>query len=313
MLAAICCQGGNTVSIVDLETYESRGAIAVGRHPVHAAVAQGRLFVATMDERAVSVVDTDGSVQRLNTGVLGPSHFAKAGGRLFVTCTGGDVVVAIDPDGPDILGRIYAGTEPHAITASDEAVFVGSRVDGTVTGIDPGTLEILGTVGVGPETRLQDLVSYDHDSVYGTDQTNARVIRFALEGVRAKASVGANPNELIVTDDAVIVPGRGDGTVHVLNHDFTDATVYEMGSNPVDVTLLAGQHWVASRGEANLRSLEGEVIGLPFPAFRFVPVNKTRLLCGHFDDAAVSVVDVSEYRVHATVAVDSHPLGMLVI
>ncbi|MFB6352656.1 MAG: hypothetical protein ABEJ92_01070, partial [Halobacteriales archaeon] len=72
------------------------GAIPVGGHPVDAVAVDGRVFVATMDERSIDVVDADGSVRTVATGVLGPAHFARVGDRLFVTCTGGDAVAAID-------------------------------------------------------------------------------------------------------------------------------------------------------------------------------------------------------------------------
>lgn len=312
MLAGVCCQGGDAVAIVDLDTGEYSGSVPVGGHPVHAVAAEGRLFVATMDERAVSVVDTDGSVRSISTGVLGPSHFARAGGRLFVTCTGGDAVAALDPRDPALVGRVSTGAEPHGVVAHEGLVYAGSRVDGTVTEFEPDSLTTVSTVAVEGEPRLQDLGA--GDAVYAVDQGGARVVKLDADGVRAVAPVGANPYEVTLdADGAVYVPGRDDGTVHVYDAALEDGTVYEVGPGAADVEPLAGRRWVACSDLAALHALDGAAISLPYPGFRLEAIDATRLLVAHRDDAAVSVVDVAASRIEATVAVDAYPLGMVIV
>lgn len=312
MLAGICCQGSDTVAVVDLETYEHLGSVPVGGHPVDAISAEGRLFVATMDERSVSVIDTDGSVRTITTGVLGPSHFARAGNRLFVSCSGGDAVAAIDPVKLDLIGRVPTGAEPHGIVAHDGLVYVGSRVAGSVTVFEPETLTTVASVAVADGARLQDLEA--DDAVYAIDQAGARVIKFEEDGVQATAPVGNNPYQLTIDGAGfVYVPGRDDGTVHTYDATLESAMVSDVGPGAVAVEPLSGRRWVACSEVAALRSLEGAEVPLPDPAFGLQAIDTTRLLVAHRDDAAVSIVDVDEERLEATVSVNRHPLGMVVI
>lgn len=312
MLAAVPCQGSDAVALVDLETYEPRGSVPVGGHPVHAVAERGRLFVATMDERAVSVVDADGSVRTITTGVLGPSHFARAAGRLFVSCTGGDAVAAIDPVALELVGRIHVGAEPHGIVAHDGLVYAGSRADGTISVFDPESLAVDATVEFDGGARIQDLDA--RDAVYAVDQAGARVGKLTPEGVCAVAPAGANPYEVTIDPDgAVYVPGRDDGTVHAYDPDLTNATVHDVGPGAADVEPLAGGRWVACAGEASLRSLDGASIDLPYPAYRLAAIDDARLVATHRADAAVSVVDVTNRRVEATVAVEESPVGVTVV
>lgn len=312
MLAGICCQGSDTVAIVDLETDEHRGPVPVGGHPVDAVAADGRVFVATMDERSVGVIDTDGSVQRITTGVLGPSHFARVDDRLYVSCTGGDAVAVIDTQALELVGRVSTGAEPHGIVAHDGLVYAGSRVPGSVTVFEPDTLETVATVVVGGEARLQDLAA--NDAVYAIDQAGARVIKLDEQGIQAAAPVGKNPYELMIDDDgSVYVPGRDDGSVHAYDPALEDATVYDVGPEARAVEPLAGRRWVACGEEATLHALDGRAVPLPGPAHGLLAIDATRLLVAHRDDAAVSVVDVDTERVAATVQVGEHPQGMVVV
>lgn len=312
MLAGICCQGGDTVAVVDLDTHEHRGPIPVGGHPVDAIAVDGRVFVATMDERSIDVVDTDGSVRTLATGVLGPSHFARVGDRLFVTCTGGDAVAAIDAVELELVGRGSTGPEPHGIVAHGGLVYAGSRVDGSVTVFDPASLDTVATVTVDGAARLQGMAA--NDAVYAVDQAGARVVKLGRDGIRATAPVGANPYELTVdAEDTVYVPGRDDGTVHAYDAALTDATVYDVGPGAVAVARLGGRRWVACADEAALRSLEGATVPLPYPATGLEAIDAGRLLVAHRDDSAVSVVRVDDERLEATIGVDDHPQGMVVI
>lgn len=312
MLAAVCCQGADELALVDPAADDPAGRVPVGGHPVHAAAVSGRVFVATMDERSVTAVDRDGSVRTVPTGVLGPSHFARAADRLFVACTGGDAVAAIDPESLELSGRVHVGGEPHELAVRDGLVYAGSRADGTVTAFDPAALEPVATVSVGPDARVQG-VAAGPDAVYAVDQANARVARLTPDGVTATAPVGENPYDLLVADDRVFVPGRGDGTVHEFDLALTPASVHETGAGATAVEPAAGDYWVAHRRSATLAALGGQTVELPAPAYELEPLSDDRVLATHYEDAAVSVVDLDAREVERTVAVGANPLGAVVV
>lgn len=311
MLVAVPCQGADAVWLVDPDAGEAVGSIPTGGHPVHATVAAGRTFVATMDERAVTVIDGDGSLGSVPTGVLGPSHFALASGLLFVACTGGDGVAVIDPAVPERIDRIHVGREPHGIAAADDRVYVGSRGEGTVAVVDAGSASVEETIDLGPGARVEDVETAGRGA-YAVDAGNERAVR--VEGsVVASAPVGADPYGCTVGESNVYVPGRGDGTVTVLDRSLSARTIREVGVAPAAVERIGGEPWVADRSDAALWALDGERIDLPAPSIDVESLDEGRALVAHYADAAVSVVDVDRRCVEATVDVGANPIGPIVV
>lgn len=340
-IAAVPCSGPDELVLLDLSSGDRLGAIPVGDHPVHAAVVDGRTFVATMNERAVTVVDRDGSVRRIETGVLGPSHFATVGDELVVSCSAGDALAVVDPADLAPAGRIGVGAEPHEVAARGDLALVGSRRDGVVDLVDVPARERVNTVRIpsrdGDPARVQGVAVGSGDgragaTAYAVDQRGARVAAFDVdeavddgggssEGdvtvgrapVSAVAEVGADPYDLVVTDDRVLVPGRGSGTVHEFDRDLSAAstTVHGGFETPVEVHGVGDRWWVVDRGAAALRTLDGAArVETPAPAIHAAVVDG-RLLLSHYDDALVSLVDPDEGVVWET-GVPEYPFGAVV-
>lgn len=325
MLVAVPCSEDDCVVLLDAERGTEQGRIAVGAHPVHLTTVDGRTFVATMGERAVSVV-VDGRVERVETGVLGPSHFATTDGEVLVPCTGGDVLTVIDVERLELRDRIGVGAEPHDVAVRDGLAFVGSRADGTVTVVDPSGGTVHATHEFDPEARIQG-VEAASEYVYAVDQRNARLHRLTVEGIESSWDVGANPYDAVVNDSRVLVAGRGDGTVTEVPRGATgesgpgEARTREVGGTPADVALAAGNAWVLDRERPRLvaldsdRSGERQTVDLPFPSFAAAvhPTDDTRLYVSHYDDDAVSAVDVAAGRVTWTAETAARPFEPEVI
>lgn len=313
-LLAVPCSGADTLTLLDQGTGERVGDIAVGSHPVHLATVGEAVFVATMDERSVDVV-VDGDVTRVRTGVLGPSHFATVGEMVFVPCTGGDAVAVLDATEPALLDRIAVGGEPHDIVVHDDAVFVGSRADGTVSVIDPDAMAVRQTHSLGEDARVQGLAS-SAERVYAVDQRGERVVALNRDGVESVAQIGSNPYEVVVHEGTVYVPGRDDGTVTELTPNLGDRTVHEVGGRPVDVVAVDGERWVLDRDRPVLAALSGEPrIDLPAPAFAAAvhPDATDRVFLAHYDDDAVTAVDIGGRAVEWTADVPARPFEPLVV
>lgn len=317
MLLAVPCSEADCVALYEASDGSDAGRIAVGAHPVHLAAADGRVLVATMGERSIDVV-TDAGVERVPTGVLGPSHFALSEDRAFVPCTGGDAVAVLDLESLDHVERVAVGAEPHDAETVDGAVYVGSRADGTVSVLDGETAAVRATVDVADATgdgaRVQGLAAAD-GGVYAVDQSNGRVVLLDEDGVRAAADVGANPYEPVVDGDRVLVAGRDDGTVTELPRDLSTATTHEVGGRPFDVHAADGAAWVFDRDEAVARTLDGETLGLPHPGFAAVgdPQRAQRVYVSHYDDDAVSALDLGARSVEWTAATPARPFEPLVV
>lgn len=327
-VVAVPCEGDDVLALFGLADGEPLGEVPVGSHPVHATTYGGRTFVATMGERAVTAVDADGAVSRVETGVLGPSHFATANGELFVSCTAGDALAVVDPETLTLAGRIAVGAEPHevAVTPDGERLYAGSRREGVVDVVDPVASERLGAIDVGADARVQGVaIGPEGDRGYAVDQAGARVVAFDPDGVdetdgeRAPdgdpiintAAVGADPYDLVVDADRVFVPGRGDGAVHEFDRDLALAAVHDGFDRPVDLFRIGGERWVLDAGDDRLRSLEGSVVETPAPGLVATRAGD-RLVVSHYDDDLVSLVDVADGTVW-TAEAPAYPFGSVVV
>jgi outer membrane protein assembly factor BamB len=314
-IVAVCCDDAATLALYDLGSGDSPGAVAVGSHPVHATLVDGRVFVATMGERSVSVVDTDGTVSAVETGVLGPSHFARAAGHLFVPCTAGDVVAVIDPHTLELVTRVPVGAEPHDAVAHEARVYVGSRSEGVVSVIDASSRERRTDIDVGADARVQGVeVHPPTGRGFAVDQRGGRVVSFSLganPGVLGEATVGANPYDLFVRDDHIYVPGRGAGTVHRLDTALNAGTVHEAFTTPTQVIRHGRREWVVDSGTDSLVSVDGARTTLPEPGFEGLSTDEGILL-SHYDEGLVSLVDPGAGVVWSEPA-PANPFGLLVL
>ncbi|MFB6090809.1 MAG: YncE family protein [Halobellus sp.] len=313
MLVAVPCAGADCVVLLDGDDGTERGRIAVGDHPVHLAAVGSAVFVATMGERAVSVVD-DGRVGKIETGILGPSHFALADGLVLVPCTGGDAVAILDPDSRSLAGRVGVGAEPHDAAVRDGLAYVGSRVDGTVSVVDPDAARVKRTIDVGADARVQG-VDAGFGAVYAVDQTGGRVVRADETDVTARADVGANPYEATLGPERVYVAGRDDGTVTSLAPDLSDPETHGVGGRPTAVSIVDGAPWVLDRERARMVALDADAsLSLPAPAFAADPVGDgDAVAVSHYDDDRVSLVSTADREVRWTAETPAQPFEPLVL
>lgn len=317
-ILAVPCEGADVLALFDAGGTAS-GEIPVGSHPVHATVATGSVYVATMGERSVTVIDPEGAVSRIETGVLGPAHIVSAGDRLLVPCTAGDAVAVIDTATASLEGRVPTGVEPHDVAVVGELAIAGSRSGGVLTVFDPSTRNVKNRIEVpDPDTaRIQGIDAAPTESppgsAYAVDQGNERVLRVTTDRVVAAAEVGRGSYEATVTADRVYVPSREDDTVHEFTLDLSEEIVHQAGRGPEGVCVVDGEPWVYHRGSPTLRSLEGRDLTLPAPALAATRLPDGNVAFSHYDDDAISLVDVDEGTVRWTVDTPSHPFGLVAI
>lgn len=317
-LLAVACEGADVLALFD-DDGTLRGEIAVGSHPVSVTTAAGRVFVATMGERSVTVVGRDGDVDRLETGVLGPAHFARTDDRLLVACTASDTVAVVDPASATLDGRVPTGPEPHGVGVIDDLALAGSRSDGVVTVFDPSTCRVTARHHV-PDTetaRLQGIengpATVEEPVVAIVDQGNERVLLAGLDGVLEQADVGSDPYEPTVTTEQVFVASRGDDTVHEFGRSLAESNVHHTAAGPEGIVVVDGEPWVFHREAPVLASLDGRAVSLPFPSMEATVLPDGRVLLSHYGDHAVSLVDVETAAVEWTVETPDHPFGSMVV
>lgn len=314
MLVAVPCSGDDCVLLLDAAEGTEHGRIGVGPHPVHLETVGDRVFVATMGDRAITVI-VDGEPRRVETGVLGPSHFAAtADGRVLVPCTGGDSLAIIDGERLELEARVAVGAEPHDVALFEGHAFVGSRADGTVSVVDPDAARVRGEFDLGPDARIQGLAA-GPEGVYAVDQRQGQLSWLTADGVIDDVAVGENPYDVTVAGAHALVPGRSDGTVTEVSLDLRDREVHAVGGKPTALAEAGGTWWVTDRDSPSLRSVDGRTIDLPFPAFAVadLPGRDSQLVAVHYDDDAVSLVSVEDGGTRWTTRTPARPLDTLVV
>lgn len=296
-LLAVCCEGADELALYDLLRGDALGTIPVGSHPVHAAAHEDRVFVATMGERSVDIVDIDGTVTRVRTGVLGPSHFAAIGGDVFTACSAGDQVAVVGGKQFGLETRVPVGDQPHDIATDGQFAYVGCRGAGEVTVISAADRLVAGRVSVGG--RVQGVaVDGRTQTGYAVDQAGERVVRFTTghdPGVIAEASLDGTPYEvsLRLDHDSVYVPARDAGIVYEFDPDLQHKTVHRGFATPTEVHRLAGREWVVDRDVSCLRAVDGTQLSTPAPALVGRP-SEHGIVLSHYDDGMLSLVDPEE-------------------
>jgi hypothetical protein len=275
-LVAVPCAGAAVLALYDLDG-EEFGQIPVGRDPVHATVTAGRVFVATMGERSVTVVTASGDVSKIDIGVLGPAHFTAVGERLLVPCSASDVVAVIDAGALAFEGRVPVGAEPHDVGIAGSVAIAGSRIEGVLTGFDPVTRDVITQYEVpnSDTARIQGVDAAEApgmDAVYAVDQANDTVHLADAYGIRESVGVGATPYEAEVTTDRVFVAARDGAVVHELTPSLSVREVHQTAPGPEGVVCLMEAVWVYHRETPVLWSLRGREIELPAPVLTATPV-----------------------------------------
>lgn len=314
MLVAIPCAGADCLYLVDAADGTDLGRIDVGSHPVHLEAVAGAVFVATMGERSVTVVE-DGDVVRVETGTLGPSHFAvSTGGRVLVPCTGGDSLAVVDRETLTLVDRIGVGREPHDVAVHAGLAFVGSRADGTISVVDPEAGRLVRTIDLGTDARVQG-VDAGFDAVYAVDQADGRVFRLEPTGVTATAAVGRNPYEAVVGNERLFVAGRDDGSVTVLPPDLSRTESVDVGGRPTSILPAGERTWILDRERPTLRTIDGRrEIPLPAPGFAGrLRADTGDVVVGHYDDDRVSLVSTSDSRTVWSVRTPERPFEPIVL
>ncbi len=311
-LAVICCQGSDSIHLLDIEERTIRGEIKVGRHPVHASELNGNIFIATMDEREITVIKRDGEKDTIPTEVLGPSHFATIHDRLFVSCTGGDQVAVIDPSGLALERTIYVGDGPHELEIIRGDLYVGTRGSGEVVRIDPESMEVKSRFKPEIDSSIQGIDSFK-GKLYAVNQAHPSVLSIDPEnGVEGFSELGDGLYDLLATPDGVFVPCREENGVYRYNHDLESPSFTHTGDAATDIESMDSVYWVGHRKEDYICSLDRDRIDADWPSYHLYSFNEY-LVCCHYSERNVSLINADAGSVVDCFEVGEHPLGVLFI
>jgi YVTN family beta-propeller protein len=122
-------------------------------------------------------------------------------GKVLVALTGSDYVAEVDPHDGSTIRRIRTGRGAHnfQISLDGRTLFVSNRVAGTISLLDPNTLDVTGTINApgGPDDMV---LSNDGGELWVTRRWRAsvNVIELGSGALKATIPVGRSPHGIFL-------------------------------------------------------------------------------------------------------------------
>jgi len=297
----------NTVSVIDMRTFEPAKTIAVGMEPtgVAANTRKNEIYVVNTGSNNVSVIDAERNTVVATIGVHGRPYFidvSEDGKRGYVANSGSANVSVIDLDKKVVIGNVRVGSAPGLARVSPDGatVVVSNRDDNTVSVIDAKALRVRATLQVC--LQPEDIaILPDSSKAFVACSGSSQVASIALapielasialakteksgepatDRVLALLDVGRTPVSLALKPDG--------GELIVCDFDSDSISIIETGNNEVGSSALIGQH----------------------PTHAVVTLDNSRLYASNFGSNSVAVYDIDMGRRITTMAVGSRPDGL---
>ena len=286
----------NTVSVIDLRTFELAKTIPVGVSPTGIAAnsKKNEIYVVNSGSNNVSVIDAEKNAVVATIGVHGRPYFidvAEDGRRAYVANSESANVSVIDLEKRALIGNVRVGSGPGLARVSPDGatVVVSNRNDNTVSVIDAKLLRLRATLPVCQQP--EDIaILLDSSKAFVACTGSSQVASIALattksgEGgsdrVLALLDVGKTPVHLALKPDG--------GELVVCDFDSDSISFIETRNDEVGSSALVGQH----------------------PVRALVTRDSSRLYASNFGSNSVAVYDIDAGRRVTTMAVGSRPEGL---
>jgi YVTN family beta-propeller protein len=287
----------NTVSVIDLRTFEPAKTIAVGLEPagIAANLKKNEIYVVNSGSNNISIIDAEKNAVVATIGVHGKPYFidvSEDGKRAYVANSGSANVSVIDLEKRVLLGNVRVGSAPGLARVSPDGatVVVSNRSDNTVSVIDAKLLRVRATLPVCQQPEDIAILP-DSSKAFVACSGSSQVASIAL----AKATPGGDPTSdrvlalLDVGRTPVSLALKPDGgELIVCDFDSDSISIVETGNDEVGNTALIGQH----------------------PTRALVTRDNSRLYTSNFGSDSVAVYDIDLGLRIATMSVGSRPDGL---
>ena len=238
-----------SVTRVDPNARQAVRAIPVGT-PVGLAASKTAVWL-TNGSGALSKIDPtydhlspvwSPSTGSFNAGPTTVRPTLAAFGSIWVVDPEG-YVLRLDPASGRVVASVGVGNDPSAIASGAGSVWVANSSDGTVTRIDPATLDTTTVpVGHGPAA-----IAVNASGAWVANAGDDAVVRVdpGTNAVAVTKQVGNGPDAVLATPTAIWVANAGDGTVMRLDPLSGDVTkTIRVGGTPTAFASAAGRAWV---------------------------------------------------------------------
>jgi len=199
----------NTVSVIDLRTFEPAKTIAVGIEPTGVAAnsKKNEVYVVNTGSNNVSVIDAEKNAVVATIGVHGKPYFidvAEDGRRAYVANSASANVSVIDLEKRLVIGNIHVGAAPGLARISPDGgtVVVSNRGDNSISLIDARLLRLRATLSACRQPEDIAILP-DSSKAFVTCSGSGQVASIDLkhDHVLALIDVGRTPVSLALKPD----------------------------------------------------------------------------------------------------------------
>ena len=280
----------NTVSVIDLRTFELTKTLRVGIEPTGLAInsKKNEIYVVNTGSSNVGVIDAESNTVVATIGVYGRPYaidVSQDGKRAYVANSASANVSVIDLDKRVVIAHLRVGSSPGLarVTPDGSTVVVSNRGDNTVSLIDAKALQVRATLPVCQQPEDIAIVP-DSSKAFVSCSGSSQVASIQLQSpahnqdrVLALLDVGRTPVALTMKPDG--------GEMMVCNFDSNSISIVETGNDEVGSSPEIGQH----------------------PARAVVTSDSSRLYVSNFGSNSVAVYDIDMGRRLTTLPVGSRP------
>ncbi|MDD5092178.1 MAG: hypothetical protein PHQ23_14850, partial [Candidatus Wallbacteria bacterium] len=142
--------GANTVSRVDLSSYQVTGSLDTGNGPVAVSKINGKLYILSQLSQNLEVyAANDESLVTVIPVGLEACAMVKTSSQLVVVNSGSDKLIAVNLSDDSLGGtKTYEGT-PVAIVMAESSLYLASRDSGYLYEVSPVPLTLVDSVSLG--------------------------------------------------------------------------------------------------------------------------------------------------------------------
>jgi YVTN family beta-propeller protein len=193
----------NQIDIYDGATLTLAKRLPAHSMPSHLAYSPDskRVYVTLQGTDRLTAIEL-GTFATLWTVEVGstPAGVVLTHGHLFVGIMGSDYVAVVNPADGKVLDRITTGRGAHApfISPDGRTVYVGNRVEGTISAIDPETLKVTRTYSL--PGGADDMAFAPDGKMWVTQRFVQKVAVLDLaSGEHVSIPVGRSPHGIYLT------------------------------------------------------------------------------------------------------------------
>ena len=247
---------GDQVTEIDPTTGAPGRSVSLGPGAASVIVDGSKLWVANHDANLVGRIDPATGVVEATVGVVAPDAIAVAGSVVWVLSDDQMTISRVDPVGMAVTLEIEIPGGSFAIAAGEDAVWVGRRNQGELSGsvverLDPNTGRTVATITYAVQALPLDRIVISGGLVWLTDIANGRLVRLdPATNAQEAIPLGPSAHGLAAgPDGSLVVAYHGPGSDF---HEANAIAIFDPSTEEFDRFVVRTDSPGAGRGVASI-------------------------------------------------------------